>query len=67
MKNHITHALHALEARRASTATWSRLEHEIVGYDTQAQRQDLGATLDRYADQDTAEMRHFLAAQAVHA
>lgn len=67
MKNPINHARQAFETRRTHAAGWSRLEHELTGYDTEAQRQDLDATLDRYADQDTAQMRHFLAAQAVHA
>lgn len=67
MKNHIAHARSILTTRRAATVSWSRLEREVAGYDHPAQQQDLAATLDRFADQDTTEMRHFLAAQAVHA
>ena len=51
MKNYVTSALHALEARRADGA-WSRLDRQPLGYPT------LGS-----ADENAAEMRHYLAAQ----
>ena len=52
MKNHITAALHALESRRADRP-WSRLDRQPLGY----------PTLETTPDEDTSEMRHFLAAQ----
>lgn len=52
MKNYVTSALHALETRRAAGA-WSRLDRQPLGY----------PALDTAPVEDTAEMRHFLAAQ----
>jgi hypothetical protein len=52
LKNYVTSALHALEARRAARS-WSRLDRQPLGY----------PALDPTADEDTTEMRHFLAAQ----
>ena len=43
------------------------LERELAGYTTQAQRSDLEATLDRYPDSVTGELRAILAAQAMAA
>lgn len=43
----------------------SELEHELGGYSTPAQRRDLEATLDRYPDGVTYELRDILAARAV--
>lgn len=40
------------------------LEREIAGYSTPAQRRDLEATLDRYPDGATKELRDILARQA---
>ncbi|SDT36588.1 hypothetical protein SAMN04488543_3972 [Friedmanniella luteola] len=51
MKNFVTSALHALEARRADHA-WSRLDRQL-GY----------PALDPNPVEDTTEMRHFLAVQ----
>ena len=42
----------------------SQLERELAAYTTMAQRRDLEATLDRYPDSDTHELRDILAAQA---
>jgi hypothetical protein len=42
----------------------SQLERELVGYSTPAQRLDLEATLDRYSDSITFEMRDIFARQA---
>lgn len=44
-----------------------RLERELAGYSTDAQRCDLAATLDRYPDTITHELRDILARQAVSA
>jgi hypothetical protein len=52
MKNYVTSALHALETRRVAGA-WSRLDRQPLGY----------PALDAAPVEDTAEMRHFLAAQ----
>jgi hypothetical protein len=45
----------------------SGLEHELAGYSTPAQRCDLEATLDRYPDTVTYELRGILASQAMAA
>lgn len=49
----------------ADRARHSQLEHELAVYSTQAQRRDLEATLDRYPDGTTRELREILARQAV--
>jgi hypothetical protein len=43
----------------------SQLERELSAYSTLAQRCDLEATLDRYPDSDTHELRDILASQAM--
>ncbi len=43
----------------------SELERELAGYSTPAQRCDLEATLDRYPDSVTYELRDILASQAM--
>jgi hypothetical protein len=45
----------------------SVLERELAGYATPAQQRDLEATLDRYPDRITHELREILASQAVTA
>jgi hypothetical protein len=45
----------------------SVLERELAGYSTPAQRRDLEATLDRYPDSVTYELRDILASQAMAA
>jgi len=45
----------------------SELERELGGYSTPAQRRDLEATLDRYPDSITHEVRDILAHQALAA
>ena len=45
----------------------TKLERELAGYSTPAQRQDLEATLDQYPDDVTREMREILARQAAPA
>jgi hypothetical protein len=40
------------------------LERELADYSTPAERADLQATLDRYSDGDTGELREILARQA---
>jgi hypothetical protein len=41
-----------------------RLEAELSQYSSPAELLDIGATLDRYADEDTVEIREILAGQA---
>ena len=43
----------------------SELERELAGYSTPAQRRDLEATLDRYPDGVTSELRDILAGLAI--
>jgi hypothetical protein len=43
------------------------LERELAAYSTPSQRRDLEATLDRYPDSVTYELRDILASQAVAA
>ncbi|SRR5258708_6892852 len=45
----------------------SELERELAAYSTPAQRCDLEATLDRYPDDITYELREILASQAMAA
>jgi hypothetical protein len=45
----------------------AELERELAGYSTPAQRRDLEATLDRYPDGITSELRDILATQAMAA
>jgi hypothetical protein len=45
----------------------SDLEHDLAGYSTAAQRSDFLATLDRYPDEVTRELRDILANQAMAA
>jgi hypothetical protein len=45
----------------------SELERELAVYSTPAQRRDLEATLDRYPDGITQELREILAGQAMNA
>jgi len=48
----------------ADPARRSELERELAVYSTPAQRRDLEATLDRYPDSTTRELRDILARQA---
>jgi hypothetical protein len=50
---------------RSSAARDDRLVAELSRYSSHAELVDLGATLDRYADEDTAEIREILAARAL--
>jgi hypothetical protein len=51
------------EVRAAARQRRKRLESELAQYATQAQRDDLLATLDRYPDGQTSELRQILTAQ----
>lgn len=48
---------------KADRVRHSALMHELAGYSTAAQRRDLEATLDRYPDDVTDEIRDILAGQ----
>ena len=52
---------------RADAAERSELERELAGFSTPAQRRELEATLDRYPDGITDEIRDILARQATAA
>jgi len=52
---------------RAARKRRSELERELAAYSTPAQRCDLEATLDRYPDRITYELRDILASQAMAA
>jgi hypothetical protein len=55
-------------ARAGRTRKWgSELERELAAFSTAAQRRDLEATLDRYPDSITCELRNILARQAMAA
>lgn len=48
----------------ADRARRAELEHDLAAYLTPAERSDLEATLDRYPDGSTGELRDILAGQA---
>ena len=51
------------ESRDAHTAR-AALQRELASYNSPADLDDLHAILDRYSDQDTADIRRILAARA---
>jgi hypothetical protein len=51
--------------RKAARKRHSDLERELAGYATPAERCDLEATLDRYPDGTTHELRDILARQSM--
>jgi hypothetical protein len=53
-------------ARAERASKWgSELERELAAFSTPAQRRDLEATLDRYPDNITYELRNILARQSM--
>ena len=50
------------DSRDAHTAR-TALAHELASYNSQSDLNDLHAILDRYSDQETADIRSILAAQ----
>lgn len=52
---------------KADRVRQAELAHELAGYSTPAQRRDLEATLDRYPDDATDEIRDILAGQTAAA
>jgi len=53
------------EGPRADRSRPPELTREVAGYSTPRQRRDLGATLDRYPDGVTGELRDILAGRAL--
>lgn len=58
------HILDILHLNNSGRAARRQLAHEIAGYQTEADRLDLEAALDRYSDDDTREIRQLLAQHA---
>ena len=56
--------LYAALIMHPGTAADRKLERELADYSTPAERRDLEATLDRYSDGDTSELRDILVRQA---
>jgi hypothetical protein len=52
-----------LRSVRAARAARKSLEHDLAGYTTPDDLNDLGAILDRHSDEETAEIRGILAAR----
>lgn len=50
-----------LRKARATRAARKSLERDLSAYTTVSDLNDLGAILDRYSDEDTAQIRHILA------
>ena len=58
------HILDILHLNASDRAARRQLEQEIAGYQTEADRHDLEAALDRYSDEETLEIRQILAQHA---
>jgi len=56
--------LYAALMMHPGAAADRKLERELADYSTPAERRDLEATLDRYSDGDTSELRDILVRQA---
>jgi hypothetical protein len=50
-----------LREARAARAARKALEHDLAGYTTEADLNDLGAILDRHSAEETADIRRILA------
>lgn len=50
-----------LREARAARAARKALEHDLAGYTSQADLNDLGAILDRHSEEETADIRRILA------
>jgi hypothetical protein len=50
-----------LREARAARAARKALEHDLAGYTTQTDLNDLGAILDRHSAEETADIRRILA------
>jgi hypothetical protein len=54
-----------LTAIRQNRAARRTLQHELDSYTTQSELNDLEAILDRHSDEDTADIRRYLASRRV--
>ena len=52
-----------LRDARAARAERKALEHDLAGYTTEADLNDLGAILDRHSEEETADIRRILASR----
>ena len=50
-----------LRDARAARAARKALEHDLAGYTTASDLNDLGAILDRHSEEETADIRRILA------
>lgn len=50
----------ALREARAARAARKALEHDLAGYTSQADLNDLGAILDRHSAEETADIRRII-------
>ncbi len=58
-----SHRAASREDRRAARGARTSLERDLAGYTSAADLNDLNATLDRYSDEQTEEVRRILAAR----
>jgi hypothetical protein len=63
MTTFFSSVLNTLDERRAAKRERAALQRQMASYANHADRLDLQATLDRYPDEETAELRIILAAQ----
>jgi hypothetical protein len=59
----ITEIRSRIRESRDAHAARTALERELASYNSQSDLDDLHAILDRYSDQETAQIRRILAAQ----
>lgn len=64
MTNLFNSVLQSLDERRAAKRDRAVLEHQLASYANPADRLDLQATLDRYPDEQTVELRSILSTRA---
>jgi hypothetical protein len=56
---------HDFRSNRDARAARRALQHELASYTTPSELNDLDAILDRYSDEETADIRRFLASRRV--
>jgi hypothetical protein len=62
----ITAIRNRIRESRDAHAAKAALERELASYSSPSDLDDLHAILDRYSDQETAQIRRILAAQRLH-
>jgi hypothetical protein len=62
----ITAIRNRIRESRDAHAAKAALERELASYSSPSDLDDLHAILDRYSDQETAQIRRILAAQRIH-